>query len=69
MTIHELPKLLTVARAAEILSIGESTVYQLIQTGELECVRMGRSIRLDPEDLLRFISDRKDHGNGLPRQA
>ena len=59
LSTDEIPKLLNVLEAASILNIGTSTLYQLIQSGELRCVRMGRSVRIDPSDLLQFIEQRK----------
>jgi excisionase family DNA binding protein len=40
------PVLLTVCEAADMLSVGRTTAYQLISTGELEVVRIGRSARV-----------------------
>jgi len=50
-----LPRLLTVQEVSQILHLGRSTVYQLIQLGDLPCVRFGRSVRVRPGDLEEFI--------------
>ena len=51
----KLPHLLTASDVANILGLGRSTVYQLLQRGELPCIRFGRSVRVHPDDLEKFI--------------
>lgn len=52
MTTSTAPKvLLTVEEAAERLQIGRTTLYQLIRTGAITSVRIGRLRRLRPADL------------------
>ena len=48
-------KLLSVPQVAEVLNISISSAYQLSQTGEIPSVRIGRSVRVRPEDLQSFI--------------
>ena len=50
-----LSRLLTAQDVAGALSIGKSTVYQLIKRGELHCIRIGSSVRVRYEDLEKFI--------------
>ena len=40
------PLLLPIVGAARLLGIGRSTVYELIASGELEVVHIGRSARV-----------------------
>ena len=47
--------LLTPAAAAEKLSLARSTVYQLVLTGELESIKIGRSRRVLADALTDFI--------------
>ena len=47
--------LLNAAEAAEILKIGKSKMYQMMQRGEIPPVRLGRSVRVKVEDLEKFI--------------
>jgi excisionase family DNA binding protein len=42
----EAPRLYTVAEVAQTLRIGRSTAYELIQTGRLSSVTIGRSRRV-----------------------
>lgn len=54
------PLLLTVAQAAAALGIGRSTMYTLMYRGDIRPVHIGRSVRIHPQDLERFVA-------GLPR--
>lgn len=42
---------------ARILNISRSQAYQLIQRKEIPAVHIGRSVRVQPEDLSKFISE------------
>lgn len=46
---------------AERLKISRSMAYKLICTGELPCVRIGRSVRIRLEDLEKFILENISH--------
>lgn len=58
--LTELPKpLLNKKRVAEILNTSEKTIDRRIRSGELPIIRDGRIIRIRPEDLERFIAQRR----------
>ncbi|HVV37560.1 MAG TPA: helix-turn-helix domain-containing protein [Acidimicrobiales bacterium] len=40
------PLLLTIVEAARLLSVGRTTVYELIDRGEIRAVRIGRACRV-----------------------
>ena len=48
--------LYTVKEAARILNTCERTVRRLIKSKQLPIVRLGRLIRIDPDDLSRCIA-------------
>jgi excisionase family DNA binding protein len=48
--------LLTPVEAARALGIGRSTVYELMQTGQLASVRIGACRRIPAEDLAALVS-------------
>lgn len=47
--------LLTIPEAAQRMKLGRSTRYLLIKAGELPVIRIGRSVRVDPRDINRWI--------------
>ena len=48
-------KLLTVAEAAWLLNLSQKTIRRMISCGQLPVVRIGRSIRIDPEVIERIM--------------
>ncbi len=46
------------AEAAEILGLGRSKIYQLLASGELPSVRIGKSIRVPIEALRHWVDAR-----------
>jgi len=53
-------RLLTVAEAARALAVSDRSLRMLISTGALPVVRVGaRSVRIHPQDLERFIAQRR----------
>jgi len=49
-------RLLTIAEAAEALSISRSSVYRLFDSGQLGWVQIGSSRRVAPAEIERFIA-------------
>jgi len=47
--------LVDVREAAAILSIGRSTLYELIGAGDIEVVHIGRACRVPVDGLVRFV--------------
>jgi excisionase family DNA binding protein len=50
--------LLTVADAAVVLAIGRTTLYELIATGQLATVHIGRAVRIPRAELEAFVARR-----------
>jgi len=50
----------TVADAARALSIGRSTLYKFLQSGELASINLGARRLILREDLDRFVQTRRD---------
>lgn len=56
-----LQKLLKVAEVAERLNVDESTVYRLLNAGELAGHRVGkRQWRVHPKDVERYLEQRRN---------
>jgi excisionase family DNA binding protein len=53
-----LPRLLNAQEVAAALNMGLSTVYMLVERGELPSIRIGRSVRIRLEDLEKFIESK-----------
>lgn len=49
--------LLDVNDVARILSCSTRAVYRLTESRRLPCVKWGRSVRIHPEDLAKFINE------------
>ena len=47
--------LVTVVEAARVLAVGRTTVYALINAGELRVVHIGRAVRVPVEELRRYV--------------
>jgi excisionase family DNA binding protein len=50
--------LLKTAEVAAMMAVGRSKVYEMLQTGELPSVRMGRCIRVPRRALEKWIAER-----------
>lgn len=49
-------ELLTAREAAEFLKISTRKLYDLETRGEIQAIRIGRSIRYEAEELQRFVA-------------
>jgi excisionase family DNA binding protein len=61
--------LLTPVEAARALGIGRSTVYELMQTGQLESVRIGACRRIPAADLAALVNRLREAGPAGPGTA
>ena len=50
--------LLTVAEVAKMLRVNRNHIYKLINTGELEAVKIG-SIKVKKEALTKYVNDKR----------
>ena len=48
--------LLSAGEVARVLNVSKSFAYQLMQRGSIPKVRIGRAVRVRPEDLNHFIT-------------
>ena len=53
--LSDLPMTLRVGNLMPILGIGRNTAYELIRSGQIRSVRVGRQIRIPREALLEFL--------------
>lgn len=52
----DLPLVLTASDVSKILGIGMNTTYDLIRSGTIKSIRVGRQIRVSKSAFLEFIS-------------
>lgn len=54
--------LLTPTEAAELLGVGRTTIYELMNSGDIESVRIGRARRIPSAALLDFVARLRGEG-------
>jgi excisionase family DNA binding protein len=52
----------TVEQVAKMLHIGRDKVYQLIRTGQLRSIKIGKLRRITEEQIAEFIATIEDDG-------
>ena len=55
-SFEDLPIALHVEDLMLILGIGRNTAYELVRSGQLRSVRVGRQIRIPKEALIEFLA-------------
>ena len=53
--IHNYPPVLCVKQVAEILTISHNTAYELIRSGRIHSVRVGRSYRIPLDAVINYL--------------
>ena len=54
--------LLHIPEAAETLGIGRTKIYELIATGELPTIRVGRAVRISVSTMQKWVEVREQQG-------
>lgn len=70
MQLHTPAKapLLSIAEAAEQLSVSRATVSRLIGAGQLPALHVGRSLRIDPSEMNAWLyGDNREDPTHAPR--
>ena len=55
--IDDLPDILTVDDLTVFLGIGKNSAYDLVRSGKLRSIRIGRQIRITKDAVLAFLND------------
>ena len=55
-------KLMKVSEVAAELSCGRSTIYELVNNGELNPVYLGRSVRIPADEVASFVAKLRQDG-------
>ncbi|NTW41648.1 MAG: helix-turn-helix domain-containing protein [Cellulomonadaceae bacterium] len=61
------PVMLTIAEAAQRLSIGRSMLYELMASGAIESIHIGRLRRIPVDCLTDFVDRRRRDERDQPR--
>ena len=61
--------LLTVPEAAEALGISRSHAYQLLASGQLPCIRLGRAARIPKAWLEKWVAEQCERWEAARRGA
>lgn len=56
------PLLLTITQVMEMLQLGRSTIYRLIDCEGLPVQRFGRALRFQREAIQKWLDDRRSQG-------
>lgn len=64
---HSTLLLVRVEEAARLLSLGRSTVYEMIASGELRAVKCGAARRIPVAALQQWIADHTEGGQPQPQ--
>lgn len=57
LVVGTAPRLLRVDDIADRLAISRSMAWKLVASGEMRSVRIGRAVRIRPNDLESYITD------------
>ena len=52
---ENLPLVLSVPELASVLHIGRNAAYDLVNSGQIRCVRIGKNIRIPQSALLEYL--------------
>jgi len=53
--LHDYDDILTVDELMELLKIGKNTAYQLINSGQIKSIRIGRTHRIPKKCVIEYI--------------
>ena len=59
-SLDELPLSLRVEDLMPILDIGRNTAYELVRSGQIRSVKVGRQIRVPRDAVVEFLNGEKD---------
>ena len=57
VSYDDIPLVMTVEDLMPILLIGRNTAYELVRSGEIKSIRVGRQIRIPRDALIAFLEN------------
>ena len=55
-SFDDLPLTLRVEDLMPILGVGRNTAYELVRSGQIRCVKIGRQIRIPKDSVIKYLS-------------
>ncbi len=49
-------ELLTASDVCRLLKVSKAFVYQAADAGDLPCIRLGRAVRFEPAEVIKFVA-------------
>lgn len=49
-------ELLTASDVCALLKVSKAFVYQAAHAGDLPCIRLGRAVRFEPAEVMKFVA-------------
>jgi len=49
---------ITVAELSELLNLGRTAIYDMVRRGAIPCIRIGYSVRFDPDEIEKWLRTR-----------
>ncbi|MDD3073994.1 MAG: helix-turn-helix domain-containing protein [Eubacteriales bacterium] len=65
MKFEQLDDVLTVQEVARALKIGKTKAYDLVNSGELRHIKIGKTIRIPKQYLLNYVYGRREVKNSV----
>ncbi len=53
---NNLPLVLSVPELASVLHIGRNAAYELVNSGKIRCIRIGKNIRIPQSALMDYLN-------------
>ena len=63
-SLDDLPLALRVEDLMPILDIGRNTAYELVRSGQIRSIKIGRKIRVPKDAVATFLGETEDLRNG-----
>ena len=55
ISYDSLPIILTIEDLMKVLSIGKNSAYELVRSGQIKSIRIGRQIRITKDAVIAFV--------------
>ena len=63
--MREIEELMTPEQVAQKLSLAKSTVYAMAHRGLIPAIKIGKSLRIRPEALAKFLTEQEKKSYGV----